>query len=58
VTPLDEYSSSYPMSAKSLAGKVKGARKFVKGSDLPTGGGIGKGVTPVTGKKAKTRRKR
>ena len=47
------------MSRKSLVGKVKGARKFVKAKDLPQGGGVGKAVTPVSpGKKGKAKRKK
>jgi hypothetical protein len=47
------------MSSKSLVGKVKGAKKFVKAKDLPKGGGVGKGVTPVSGGgKKRGRRKR
>ena len=43
------------MKTKSLVGKIKGARKFVKAEDLPRGGGVGKAVTPVSsgGKKKK-----
>ena len=41
MTPEDEYSSNYPDMSKSLVGKVKGARKFVKSKDLPKGGGAG-----------------
>jgi hypothetical protein len=44
------------MSSKSLVGKIKGARKFVKSKDLPKGGGIGKAVTPVSSKKKKKRK--
>ena len=58
MTPEEDYSSNYPMS-KSLVGKVKGARKFVKSKDLPKGGGVGKAVTPVSsGKKKGKRRKK
>jgi hypothetical protein len=58
VTPDDEYSTNYPMSSKSLVGKVKGARKFVKASDLPKGGGVGKAVNPVSAKKSKKRKRK
>lgn len=56
----EEYSTNYPMSSKkSLVGKVKGARKFVKAKDLPKGGGVGKAVDPVSpGKKGKAKRKK
>lgn len=59
MTPDDEYSTNYPMSKKSLVGKVKGARKFVKAKDLPTGGGVGKAVDPISpGPKGKAKKKR
>jgi hypothetical protein len=45
-------------SSKSLVGKVKGAKKFVKAKDLPKGGGVGKAVAPVSpGGKKKKRKK-
>ena len=61
MTPQEDYSSNYPdMSSKSLVGKVKAAKKFVKSKDLPSGGGVGKGITPVSsgGKKKGKRRKK
>jgi hypothetical protein len=45
------------MSSKSLVGKVKGARKFVKSKDLPKGGGVGKAVTPVSSGKKKRKKR-
>lgn len=57
MTPLEDYSSNYPMSKSSLVGKVKGAKKFVKSKDLPKGGGVGKAVNPVSSGKKKKRKK-